>query len=310
MTRKMRKRFRLALVSMKHVLKDPRAPVEERIADVEANVERHRSWLETAAEAEPDFAGFPEFSLTGWIGAPHAALTLRSAAVREIGRQARRCGVPVGTCFVQKRGSRLYNTCVLFDARGRLVGTTCKVNLVGAEQKHYTSSRSWPVHEVAGVRLGVAICADSSYYETHRLLSFAGAEIVFAPHGNTLGRYGNCRAGWVRWRRETWPLFARDARVCIAGVSCAGLSSPGEPQEVATAYCGGGAVVDWQGRFVATLGGRTKREGMLVADIDIAALRRARSENWWGVFRPGLVYNRKGFLCGEAVGARGERTTA
>ena len=52
----MKKRMTVALVSMKHRLGDP-----------DFNLERHRYWVERAMERKPDFIGFPEFSLTGWV---------------------------------------------------------------------------------------------------------------------------------------------------------------------------------------------------------------------------------------------------
>jgi predicted amidohydrolase len=274
--------YRIALVSMKHVA-----------GDVAANLARHRYWLDRALVHNPDFVGFPEFSLTGWIYDRCQALSLRSAAVRDVEALARRHNICLATSLVERRGGRLHNTCVVAGPAGR-IGVMRKVNLVSSEAAHYAPGREFPVFDLGPCRLGVATCADATRYEMIHLLSLRGAEVIFAPHANSLGAYGNCRSGWCRWRMERWPLFASDCRVAIAGMSCAGLSSPAVAGEEATKYCGGGMIMDWHGKPLAALRGTGKREGLIVAEVDLDALRKARADNTLDrEFRPAIVYNRR-----------------
>ena len=277
------KMYRLALVAMKSMP-----------GDVAGNLARHRYWLARAARHRPDFVGFPEFALTGWVYEPAQMLTLRAAAVRQVAAWAREFGVALATGLVERRGGRAYNACVVAGPAGRL-GVMRKVNLVGSEAKVYTAGRAFPVFDLGRCRLGVATCADATRFEMIHLLSLRGAEIVFAPHANSLGKYGNCRAGWRRWRRERWPWFAQDACTVIAGMSCAGRYERARPGEDVLKYCSGGMVVDWQGCELGALHGRGKQEGLLVVDVDLAALRAARAaHNLSAEFRPAIVYNRRG----------------
>lgn len=279
----MKKKLRVAVASMKH-----------SVGDVEANLCRHKVWLERALSEGADFVGFPEFSLTGWVYERSQALHLDSPAVKEIERWARKHRVFVATCLVEKRGPRLYNTAMIVGPKGR-VGVRRKVNLVSSESQHYAPGRDFPVFKVASCRMGVTTCADATRYEMVNLLSLRGAEVIFAPHANTLGAYGNHAKGWLAWRLERWPLFARDSAVCIVGVNNAGLTEKPRRNEEPTKYCGGAAVFDFQGQVVAKASvGASKKECLVVADLDLQALRKAReASHLLSEFRPAIVYNRR-----------------
>jgi predicted amidohydrolase len=267
--------------------------MKHRLGDPSFNLARHRFWLDRALKARARFIGFPEFSLTGWVEDAAQACSLDSAPVREIGRWARRHGVFIATCLVEKKGGRLFNTAVVFGPRGR-IGAMRKVNLIARESRVYDPGRAFPVFDVAGCKLGIATCADATRFEMFHLLSLRGAEVIFAPHANTLGKYGNNPQGWIRWRRERWPWFARDTRVCILGVNNAGLFERPSDGDEPTKYCGGAMIVDTEGKTVAQSTVRTKRECMLVAEVDLVRVRALREHNFMAhEFRPAIVYNRK-----------------
>ena len=276
------KPLRVALISLKH-----------REGDVAFNLGRHAMWVERAAEAGARFVGFPEFALTGWVKDRQAALSLKSISLIQIELWARKYRICVATCFVERRGAHLHNTCLIVGPKGR-IGVMRKVNLVSGESADYTPGREFPVFEVAGCAMGVTTCADATRFEMMNLLSLRGAEVIFAPHANVLGRYGNHAAGWLKWRAERWPLFARDACVYILGCNNAGRFETREPAEAPTKYCGGAAVFDFKGNLVARDNvGKTKRECMVVADVDIGAVRKARkTSEMLREFHPSIVYNR------------------
>lgn len=275
--------LKIALVSLRNAL-----------GDVDFNLARHRYWLDRALETGAKFIGFPEFGLTGWVEDPKQTLSLASRPVREVERWARKHRVYLGFCLVERRAGKLYNAAVIAGPKGR-VGVMRKVNLVSRESRHYEPGREFPVFEVAGCKLGVTTCADGTRYEMVNLLSLRGAEVIFAPHANSLGVYGGNAAGWLKWRKERWPLFAKDCGVYLLGCNNAGLFEKRIPGEKRTKYCGGGAVFDFRGEVLANSpAGRTCRESLITAELDLAALREARKQNHMlSEFRPTIVYNRK-----------------
>lgn len=274
--------WRAALVSFHHTL-----------GEVDANLEGHRRWVERAMERCPRFIGFPEFSLTGWLEGPSDGLVLGAPVLREVAGWARRHQVFIGVGFVEKRGRARHNATAVYGPRG-LAGLMRKVNLISREGRVYTPGREFPVFDCGGARMAVATCADATRYEMIHLPSLRGAEVIFAPHANTLANHGGNPAGWMRWRLERWPLFAKDARVAILGVNNAGLPSRRRGAGVPTKFCGGAMVVDWEGRVAARFVPSVGREGLLVADVDLRALREVRRTNFLASeFRPAIVYHRR-----------------
>ena len=205
-------------------------------ADPAINLDRHGAWLNTlvsGADTRPDLVLFPEFSLTGWTYDPDAALELDSPLVGRAVGLASEFATVVGFGLVERHGGVRYNSFVVAGPDG-VAGVMRKINLTPAECRHFQPGHELPVIEVsagrlADLRLGVAICADATRFEMIHLLSLRGAEVILAPHANSLASYGGNRDGWIRWRRERWPLFARDCAVAIAGVSCAGRPAPEMP---------------------------------------------------------------------------------
>ena len=289
-------------------------------ADPAINLDRHCAWLERfarSADTRPDLVLFPEFSLTGWTYDPDAALDLDSPLVGRAVGLASEFGTVIGFGLVERRGGVRCNSFVVADPDG-FAGVMRKINLTPAECRHFHPGRELPVIEVAagrlaGVRMGVAICADATRFEMIHLLSLRGAEVILAPHANSLASYGGNRDGWVRWRRERWPLFARDCAVAIAGVSCAGRPARQMPavddagDERAQRFCGGAMIVDSDGTAATVLEGAGNEEGAVTGTIDVSALRQERrTHRLLNSFQAEIVYNRPdGWRHGNAQGKEG-----
>jgi|GEM_PF-4143318 len=276
-TKKDVSKFKVALVSMLM-----------EAGDAAVNVDRIACWLERAVDKHTHFVGFPEFALTGWTYDRSVALTTKDAVFTRLSELAKSFDVHLGVGFVERAGRKLYNSSAIIGPSGML-GVMRKINLIIAESKHYTPGNSFPVFNVNGCRLGVATCADATYFEMFRRLSYAGAEVIFSPHANSLGSYGNDAYGWHRWRMERWPLFTRECVVAVAGVNNAGLEEHRRSNETPTKFCGGAMVMDHRGKPQVVSNGHTKRERLIRASIDLAAVRIARSESRSG-FRPDIMY--------------------
>jgi predicted amidohydrolase len=244
--------WRLALVSA-------RCPP----GDAAANAAEHARWAERAALGGADLILFPECSLTGYRFHRRFALRRGDAPLAAMGALARRLRCHLAAGFIERDGPALYNSCALFGPRG-LVGVARKVNLTLRESRFFRPGNSLPVLPAGRLRVGFAICADATFFETIRALALLGADLVLAPHATFLdGR----RASWVRWRMERWPLFARDAGCALAGCNQAGLGLPRD-------FAGGALAVAPDGRPLARLGGPGNAPGLLRVRLDPRALRR------------------------------------
>ena len=87
----------------------------------------------------------------------------------------------------ENRGGRLFNTAILMNPQGEIVGTYSKVHLqnwmLASGVNHGNSFPVWEV-EIGGVttKIGIEICYDIQHPESTRELALGGAEIVFNPY--------------------------------------------------------------------------------------------------------------------------------
>jgi predicted amidohydrolase len=83
---------------------------------------------------------------------------------------------------IERRGSHLFNTAVLFDRRGRLVGQYDKTHLtIGELQDGFSCGSEYPVFDLDFGRVGIHICYDEWFPEVARLYAHRGAEVLFLP---------------------------------------------------------------------------------------------------------------------------------
>ena len=154
-----------------------------------------------------------------------AAETIPGPSTRRFSELARKYGIWIVFGMDQNRGGRLFNTAVLMDPQGDIVGTYSKVHLqnwmVASGVQHGDGFPVWDI-DVSGVhvKVGIEICYDVQHPESTLELALGGAEIVFIP------------------------------------------------------YCTG-SIIDYKGKTVLQLG---DSPGVLVGDIDLTALRKARAE--------------------------------
>ena len=257
----MKDSFRVAAVSSKDLK-----------GDIPANLASHEMWIERAVKTGVEFVGFPECSLTGYQLDPKLALTLDSAPVRHVEALARKHRVFVAFGVVERRGRKRFNSHVLAGPRGR-VGVTRKINLVTEEAGFFASADDLAVFDIGACKVGVAICADGTYYEVVRVLSLRGADMIFLPHAT-------CKSGtpksWLDWRQARWRHYAADCCCYFVGCNTAGRFEKPVPGETNYRFASGALILNHQGRVIARSQARVNREVMLVADIRPGDVRKAK----------------------------------
>jgi predicted amidohydrolase len=104
------------------------------------------------------------------------------------------------------RAGRL-NVAVVFDARGRILGSQTKNQVAPSEDPFYVPGSTRRMFEIDGLKFGIAICHEGwRYPETVRWAAVRGAKIVFHPHHT-----GSDRAGvpLIRWGSTEAPYYER-----------------------------------------------------------------------------------------------------
>lgn len=106
-----------------------------------------------------------------------------------LGDVARRHSAYIAAGIYEREGNVIYNTAVLIDREGRLVGRYRKVYLPREETEGgMKPGASYPVFETDFGKVGMMICWDVQYADPARALALGGAEMILMPiwGGNTV----------------------------------------------------------------------------------------------------------------------------
>ena len=167
-------------------------------------VERMLVLLERAIAEHVELIAYPEMALTTYFPkkirddydqffeneVPPKALDL-------LLRRAASARVAVHVGFCEKTDGHHFNTALLTDETGALVGTYRKIHLPGRpspdgfaqvyEVRYFeTGDTGYRVFETARAKVGIAICQDRRYPESYRCLGLQGADIVLIGYNTPL----------------------------------------------------------------------------------------------------------------------------
>jgi predicted amidohydrolase len=219
--------------------------------------------IDQAARAGADLLVFPEGYLTGYYrpGLRPAALAGVDAALDALGRIVAKAGIMVVMGTHRAQGRVLVNAAIVFDARGRQIGTYHKRALFGAWERATFRPGTQPLRfDCHGFRVGLAICYDVEFPELIRPEAEAQTDLVvtptalMAPHGRIAELLPAARALenqiFVAYANRT----GREHELTFVGKSC---------------ICGP------DGAMLAVAGDAPE---MLVATLDRRAIKAARDE--------------------------------
>ncbi len=262
----------------------------------QANLDHHAALVAAAAQAGAKIVGFGEL-----FGAPYFALTehpmwrelaedaLHGPSVTHMRRVALDNDVLIIAPIYEKDSvtGRLFNTAVVIDEHGEVLGTYRKTHIPHGENEKGTFSerfyygpsdgemfvtrrancsnrRYFPVFQTSVGRIGVAICYDRHFEGVMRSLADGGAQIVFSP-AVTFGDKSQ-----RMWRHE----FATDAvrhNIFIAGSNRLGAEKPWN-----VSYFGDSHVVGPDGPLEDV----STHPELVICDVDLEVLRSTDPAGW------------------------------
>lgn len=167
------------------------AQFSPKLGDKEQNLDKITECFEMASKQSSDILVFPELCLTGalvfdFIDDISEDLD-DSPSVKYIQSKCNEFGIHGVFTFVEKIKNReYYNSAVLIDDTGKILGVYRKVHLFADESKSMTSGKDFPVFQTKLGKIAIAICFDLEFPETARILRLNGAEIIIAPTNNML----------------------------------------------------------------------------------------------------------------------------
>ncbi|MHB9008038.1 MAG: carbon-nitrogen hydrolase family protein [Limisphaerales bacterium] len=193
-----------------------------------ANLERAEARIAEAARAGADLALLPEALDLGWTdpSATEGAEPIPGGEpVRRLAQAAREHRIFVCAGLTEKDAAQVYNSAVILDRHGRLLGTHRKLNELAIGHSCYAQGDHLNVVPTELGTLGLMICADGFARDRvlSRALGYMGAEVILSPcawavpadHDPQRTPYGDV------WRDAYLPV-AREFAMWIAGASNVG----------------------------------------------------------------------------------------
>ena len=171
---------------------------------------------------------------------------------------ARRHQMYVIAPLYEKNGSQIFNSAVIFDRQGNIIGKHYKTVLPIMEAWGVEPGDKYDVFDTDFAKIAVATCWEITFPEVMRLYSLGGADIIFHP---TMGREN--KSGESLSTAYRYLTRATDERVYLAPVM---LGSDGN------------GIIDPQGKVVAEAVGQ--HDVVIMTEIDFANQFLSDSR-WW-----------------------------
>ena len=148
----------------------------------------------------------------------------------------------VGGTVANKRGSKVYNTCYVFDRTGKEIAYYDKTHLFSpsGEKKEFAAGDHLATFRLDGVLCGVAVCYDVRFPELIRKLALEDITVLFLP------------AAWPASRVNHWQLLTRtraiENEMYVIAANEAGTDEQGNH------LAGHSAIIDPWGEAIAEAG--------------------------------------------------------
>jgi predicted amidohydrolase len=235
--------------------------------DVRRNLAAHLRLLAHAASQGCDLVLFPEMSLTGSADPaahPECLIPVDHPAVAALARATGETGV--GACFgiaERSRDGQPYIAQVV-AAAGHVLGVQRKRHL-GEGEEAFTAATATEVFAHAGVRFGVAICAEAGFGAPFEEAAARGARLMLFPAAP--GLYGrrtddaSWREGFAWWQGSSLTDARRHAIRLGLWIALAGQAGSTADED----FPGLAGLVGPDGKVIERL--PDWRAGTLVVDI-------------------------------------------
>jgi N-carbamoylputrescine amidase len=257
--------------------------------DLQANIDKTIAFIEEAAKQGAHiilpselFQG-PYFCTTQderWFETAFPALT--HPCVTQIVPVAKKLGVVIPISIYERDGPRYYNSVVIIDADGAVLGTYRKSHIPdgpGYQEKYYfrPGDTGFKVWSTRHARVGVGICWDQWYPEAARAMMLQGGEILFYPTAIGSEPHDGSLDTRDPWRRAMQGHAVSNI-VPVVGANRVGIEKGlGADQN----FYGSSFICDHRGDLIAELDRAS--EGVITAEFDLDFLQTHRAA--WGFFR-------------------------
>ena len=150
----------------------------------EASVEQFINSVRAAADQKPDIICFPEGMTV--IGTKKTYVEVSESVpgptTERLGALAKELNSYIVAGLYERVAPAVYNTAVLIDRRGNVVGRYRKTHLPREEwEAGIAPGENYPIFETDFGKIGLLVCWDLQFPEPWRALGLQGAELILLP---------------------------------------------------------------------------------------------------------------------------------
>ena len=253
------------------------------VGNVDANLGKIRVFAEQAREGGAEWVIFPEMADTGYVMSVirEKASVWSKGAVPELQSIAKEVAVGIMCGVSEREGSAIFNSQVLINANGAVIGKYRKTHLFAPlpveEHKCFTAGAELVALPMGDLRAGLSICYDLRFPEIYRALALEQRANIFLVS-----------SAWPVARLEHLRTLA--AARAIENQTYLVLSNR-VGADNGVIFCGNSAIINPAGVFVAAAS--CEYEELLQADISLSLLETVRARMPVFTHRRPEVYNAK-----------------
>ncbi len=202
-----------------------------------------------------------------------------------LSKVARENEVAIVASIFERRAAGLYhNSCAVIDADGSLLGIYRKMHIpddpLYYEKFYFTpGDLGFPAFDTRYGRIGVQICWDQWYPEGARLISLAGAQVIFYP--TSIGWHPAEKDEFGASQLDAWKTIQRAHAIAngvfVAATNRIGFEGNPKAGDPGIEFWGSSFVADPFGQVIAEAS--TNKEEILIAECDPAKSEDTR-RNW------------------------------
>ncbi|HUK28852.1 MAG TPA: carbon-nitrogen hydrolase family protein [Candidatus Acidoferrales bacterium] len=237
------------------------AQIRCQLGKPDANLKTIHNLSVKAAKSGPDILCFPELATTGYSlnvkwrkfseTIPGQTSERLASIAREYGFHLV-CGMPE----LDAKSGRIFDSSILFDPDGEVVGAYRKIHLWNVERRYFTPGKRFKVFDTKIGKIGLGVCYDLEFPESARALALEGAEIII---------YSSAQPHPMETHVDTY-IRSRAGENCVYVCHSNRIGKEG-----GTMFFGHSQIVSPECRVLAKLG---REQGFAAARLDLGMIQK------------------------------------
>ena len=262
-------------------------------------VERMVILVEEAARMGVEFLSFPELALTPYFCTcvredfdRYFDTAMPSPETEPLFHAAKERGICFVLPYAEREGENYFNSALVTDSDGRIVGKFRKIHIPGTveptgtgkpeilEKRYFTpGDLGFPVFETVKAKMGMLICYDRRFPESFRCLGLEGAEIICSPYNTPAGG---------RSKEDGQQASELAIRAGASANACYDIAAGKAGVEDGEEFIGGSFIADPSGQIIAKA--QTTGDELVVGELDLERAEQARKRSNFVINRRPEVY--------------------